>query len=207
MPGMRPRGLDRSARRDLAAQVRRNDLLVSGIDLPIPASHFMSSADADRAIAATVGALELMADLAGVSMGRGYVSVTLPADDEKGVVGSFLPPLREASERFGVPLADAAWPAGVGPVSLDCAGVLASGDDIAAAVVGIAERVAAVRLADLAGSGRVPVGEGNLDVVGLRAVAATLLPEVPVVAHLAGLDRPDRGMRSAKAAWFGHGDG
>jgi hypothetical protein len=61
--GLRARELDRSARRELAALIRRAELGFSGIDLWIPSAHFAEQSSADRAVAATVGALELCADL------------------------------------------------------------------------------------------------------------------------------------------------
>src|SRR5690606_13026801 len=47
--GLRPRDLDRSARRDLAALLRRLELAFAGLDLWIPPEHFASPEHADRA--------------------------------------------------------------------------------------------------------------------------------------------------------------
>lgn len=61
--GLRPRELDRSARRDLAATLRRLSLACSGLDLFIPSSHFSDPAQTDRAVSAVFDAIELAADL------------------------------------------------------------------------------------------------------------------------------------------------
>ncbi|MEM7756072.1 MAG: hypothetical protein AAF297_10600, partial [Planctomycetota bacterium] len=47
--GLRPRDLERSARRDLAATMRREELAFSGVDLWIPPHHFVDPDRADRA--------------------------------------------------------------------------------------------------------------------------------------------------------------
>ena len=41
MPGTRPRDLGSSARRDLQATLRRNELLAAGMDLWIPREHYI----------------------------------------------------------------------------------------------------------------------------------------------------------------------
>src|SRR5690606_35381914 len=72
-PGLRPRELDQSARRDLLATLRRRERSPAGVDLWIPPEHFADAAQVDRAVAAAIAAIELAADL-----GRVPLSLALP---------------------------------------------------------------------------------------------------------------------------------
>ena len=74
--GLRPRELDRSARRGLAAELRRLELHCTGIDLFLPREHYQRSEHVDRAIAAATGAIELADDL-----GADSVFLRLPPAD------------------------------------------------------------------------------------------------------------------------------
>ena len=56
-PGLRPRELDKSARRDLLATLRRREMSPAGVDLWIPPDHFLASATVDRAAEAVVEAI------------------------------------------------------------------------------------------------------------------------------------------------------
>lgn len=67
LPTLRPRELDRSARRDLASLMRRRELTCAGLDLWIPPEHFTNPTEQDRALAAVLAAIELAADLARLS--------------------------------------------------------------------------------------------------------------------------------------------
>lgn len=81
-PGCRARELDRSARRELAALLRRRELALVGVDLWIPASHFLAGNHADRAMSATLGAIELAGELqslVGGPMGP-VLSMVLPSE-------------------------------------------------------------------------------------------------------------------------------
>ncbi len=171
-PGLRPRDLDQAARRDLLAALRRMELLLAGLDLWIPAAHFASPAEVDRAVDAATAAIELAADL-----GRVPVSVSLPPRGE-GPAEAAVQTLAQHAERFGVEIADhaaaTALRAGVG-VGIDPAIVLAAGDDPAMAVAsvgGAGGRLVTARLVDFTtGAMRAPLGEpdGRLDVVSYRA--------------------------------------
>ena len=74
--GLRPRELDRRARRDLAAMLARRGVRAGGIDLFIPRWHFADAGEADRAVAATLACIELAGDL-----GRVPVSLSLPVHE------------------------------------------------------------------------------------------------------------------------------
>ncbi len=179
-PGVRARELDRSARRDLAATLRRAELALSGLDLWIPGHHFIDTKHADRAIGAVVGALELAAELAGLVEGSTpVVCVELPKDLGDGVRGA----LDGAALSQGAVLADHAWPVrdevkeGAGEaglrVGLNPAAVLLAGGDPVGAAGALGERLASARVMDLSARGASIPGEreGKLD---LDAYAAAL---------------------------------
>ncbi len=149
--GIRPRDLDRSARRDLAALLRRSELACSGLDLFIPPGHFKDPVHADRAVSAVLDAIELAADLArlassgvvspggsgGVRAGGGsgrVVSLILPAETP----ALSREALAERAETCGVRIADHAWPPAPaqGPigVGIDPALLLLCGEDPVAQV-------------------------------------------------------------------------
>src|SRR5262245_10456016 len=71
--GLRARELDRSARRDLAATLKRAEVGFSGVDLFVPPEHFGAMAHQDRAVSAVVGAVELAAEISGLIGGGGRV--------------------------------------------------------------------------------------------------------------------------------------
>ena len=103
-PGLRPRTLSRSARRDLAATLRRSELAFVGLDLWIPPEHFTDPAHAHRAIEALTQACELTTELS-----------TLVGGASKAVVSTMLPSeldpadrqaLDAAAQRLGAIIAD-----------------------------------------------------------------------------------------------------
>lgn len=169
-PDCRPRELDVSARRDLAASIRRRGMACCGLDLWIPPKHFVSGPHADRAVAATLGAIELAAELAqrAGTGSPGVVSVHL-AD------AAIRRDLMQHAQSHGVVLADNAWPiadrTGDGPpdVGIDPASVLMGGGEPDAAVLAAGRRLGSVRLSDCAAEGRVAVGDGRLDRLALLA--------------------------------------
>lgn len=176
-PGIRPRDLDRSARRDLASLLRRHELACSGLDLFIPPEHFTSPALADRAVSSVLSALELAGELAALSRGAVAsrssvsagarflsamnVSLTLPAT----IASDVWMILAARAESCGVRLADHQWPvpAHLSPndwigVGLDPASVLqaggaglttASGDEPGRIVSVLGQRLACARLSDV----------------------------------------------------------
>ncbi len=213
LPGFRPRELDRSARRDLAALLRRLGLAYAGLDLFIPPDHYLHPRHAERALAAASAACSLAADLA-----------RLLASNSPPVVCTLLPPnidphlldaLRHAAEHAGSLLADLAWPIaqptleragsdGVGlGIGIDPAAILTHGLDPAAQVAALPVPVAAARLADLSPFGRVIPGApgGRLDILAYAAALHARAFTGLVVADLRGLGDPRRAAAGAIAAW------
>lgn len=205
---MRARELDRSARRDVAALLRRLELDLTGLDLWLPGEHLLDPAHVDRAVAAVTGAIGLAAELAPLVGGGGrVVSLMLPpkigADVLAQIVGE--------ADRQGVRLADHAWPpravegvmaATVG-VGLDPAAVALAGESIGDAAARVSDRVVSARLCDLSSAGRVLPGsaDGRLDVLAYR-VALSLAPGVvPVVVDVRGLAEQDAAARRMVETW------
>lgn len=213
MPGVRARELDRSARRDLAALLRRVELTPSGIDLWIPPEHLLDPERVDRAVAATVGAMELSADLAALAGGggRGVVSVLLP----EGLPGEVLEGLVSKAEAIGARLADHRFPPGDraggaagderGPigVGVDPAAVLMSGGDPAALVSRAGAALASARLSDASTFGRVTPGarEGRLDELSYVVALGTAGYERAVVLDLRGVPEQEGAVREVVAGW------
>lgn len=218
---LRARELDRSARRDLAAVLRRNEVGVSGVDLWIPSEHFVRPEHVDRAVGAVVGAIELAADLRTLvdSMGTGRVvgagdgvvcvCVRLPEGVDEGAVTL----IEGSASAHGVWVADfgdgvsvhagAERALGVG---VDAgAAVLAGGKSPTKRVVEAGASLRGVRLGDAEeGVGRCAVGDGGLRVVELRAGLSVAGFGGVVVTDVRGLGEGERlweAARQASEAW------
>lgn len=172
-PGFRPRDLDRSARRELAALLRRSNLGLSGIDLFIPPEHFAMPGFQDRAVNATLAAIELLADLrtlvgASGSLNESHADLAalclmLPAQTDRAIIDQ----LAGASEKFSVRLADHHWAPPSTDASqplrviheliapgLDPAAILMAGGDPIAQAAKLARSLAGARLCDVSAVGR-----------------------------------------------------
>lgn len=216
--GLRPRDLDRSARRDLAAALRRAELGFSGLDLWIPPEHFLRGEHMDRAVAAVAAALSLASDLATLAVGVGgpaiaggaapgrVLSVILPKDIQPAALAD----LAREADAAGVRLADHAWPArpaaAAGPrpaIGLDPAAALMGGGDPVAGALAAGAALATARLSDATSAGRTAPGApgGRLDLmayaVSLQAAGYT----APVVADLRGVRDQPAAVLSVPAAW------
>jgi len=180
----RPRDLDRSARRDLAATLARHELLASGIDLFIPPAHFTDPALVTRAVDAVEGALGLASDL-------GRVPLTAPIPKEGAAEARAAASARAL--RLGVPLlepvaaggdAGDARPEPPFLATVDTAAVLAAGGDPVAVIARLGDALGGVRVVDLLRSGlRGPIlerGESRLDARALRvALELAQAPAAP----------------------------
>ncbi len=176
MPGVRPRELDRSARRDLASVLRRLGLDFAGIDLWIPPTHMVAPAHLDRAIEAVEAAIGMCSELAALGGGSGRVlNTALPESLAVGVGQR----LAACAERAGVVVADHAVKRGMESMrhspmlaaGIDPAAVLAAGLEPVAIVANQKEPVASARWTDLGSAGRVVAGSrgGRLDIAAYLA--------------------------------------
>ena len=193
--GIRPRELDRSARRDVASLLRRLRLGLGGIEAWIPPDHFADARHVDRALAAAVGACQLAGELAslGACDQRPAVSLHLSSATSPAVRRS----LAAAADAAGVIVADHQWPPSesmmpgspIG-VGFDPAAVLMAGEsDPCRALAGIGRSVVSVRLSDLSSLGRVPPGEGRLDVLAYEVAVTTSVPGACLVVDSRGIGR------------------
>jgi sugar phosphate isomerase/epimerase len=177
-PVTRPRELSRSARRDLAAHIRRHELTVSGVDLWIPNAHFSDESKLDRIVSAHLEAAQLAADLAELTAGDRLLCVSIPWQGAESVLSA----VADCASRIGVSVANHAYP---WPDALQAENPVLVGVDPPAVVLDRADPadavsrassaglLRAVRLADLAASGRVPPGEGSLNTLAFRVAIAT----------------------------------
>lgn len=201
-PGIRPRELDRSARRGLAAHLRRAELAVVGCDLIIPEGHFADPAHTDRAVFAAVAAIEFARELVGLCDAAAVVTMPAIADGEaRETVGA-------AAEREGVVVAELIG-AGAEPqaggwssIALDLPAVLAAGGDASGEIGRLGEELGQARIADLIDGIRRPLGApgGRLDAVAL-AGAIAVCERADAVIDLRGMSDQDAGARSALSAW------
>jgi sugar phosphate isomerase/epimerase len=203
-PESRPRDLDRSARRDLAALLRRVELRAAGVELWIPQEHFRSSDHLERALQAVQGACSLAADLASLTSGDAVVHLQLPATPFADAIEA----LADASQRLGVRIADYAWPvtsefdpAGLVGLGLDPAAVLTSGADPVQAVLENAQSLIAARLSDVSRSGPTVPGAGRLDLHGYIGAVSTTIPSSPIILDLRGVPDPLAGAESLADSW------
>jgi sugar phosphate isomerase/epimerase len=194
LAGIRPRELDRSARRDLAALLKRTGLSLSGVDLWIPPPHFASAAHADRAAEAVLNACTLVAELARLTDASSrVVAVELPDAALPGIEES----LAAGALREGVAIADHRWPreargsGGAIGAGIDPASLIAAGADPAMEVARLAQPPIQARLSDLSGAGRVVAGAGRLDLAAYEAALLTRGLATPLVVDVRGLAARD----------------
>lgn len=211
LSGIRPRELDATGRRDLAATVRRAGLALGGIDLFIPRDHYTDPAHIDRATQATLAAIALAGDL-----GRVPLSINLPVDT---LAGDVTAALLAGVEAHGVTLVVHAedqletlinWlntaDSGLVGLGLDPAALLGGRTDPVAAAQSHAARLAGARLSDnrrgRADGSRCTVGAGDLDLMSYR-ISVDLAPRRrgPVVLDLRGLSNPLDAAALAHQAW------
>ncbi len=216
LSGIRPRDLDHQARRDLLGLLTRRSMRLAGLDLFIPRRHYLETEHQDRAMHATLAAIELAADL-----GRVPVSVSLPLEKMPTELTECLV---EAADGRGVSVAVhgegqidtlLAWldelDMRVVGAALDAAAAMARGAGADALVHQLAKHLAVARLSDVSAADaqdsantgvRCPVGEGDLDVPAYR-IAVDLCPSRhgPVVLDLRGLANPLAAAVAAAKAW------
>ena len=228
IPGLRPRELDRSARRDLAAAIRRAGLGFSGLDLIIPPEHFSQPEHQDRAVTAISQACELAAELSGLLPGLCGASVSTVLDPATPL--AVRKELAESASRSGCMLCELNWPTladrselGVPPVGvlppppaggpaisgspyrcgLDPAALLMGGIDPVLAATRLGAALSHPRLSDVSTVGRIaPGGSGaRLDLMGYRIALSAAGYSGPVVLDLRGVHDPWRAAAGAATAW------
>jgi len=212
MSGLRPRELNRRARRDLLAMLSRHALMLAGVDLMIPRKDWLSAERVDRAVTATLDAIDFAADL-----GRVPLSLPLPV---KELTDDVKTALTASADGHDVPLAVhaedqpddlIAWldeqDQPVLRAGLDAAAALALQLDPAEGATRLSDRLLVARLDDYSaagvasGAGRVPVGEGDLDVTEFKAAVVTAGSVRTVVVELRDLRDPGSGLSKALDAW------
>lgn len=227
MAGIRPRELDRSGRRDLAALIRRLNMTCTGLDLFIPPTHFVQPQHVDRAVSSVLGAIELAGELAGLGhrveaaseihgamysgaarSGAAGLSSTVSVRLDPTTPADVRQTLIDKAASAGVGLADFAWPVktdllrpylGAG---LDPATILIAGQDPAALVMALGANLFGCRLTDVGrglGTSRVTPGSGRLDVLSLTVALAMTGFAGPLVLDLEGLPDPQRVLRQTPA--------
>lgn len=201
-PGLRPRELDQTGRRDLLAVMRRREITPSGMDFWIPTEHFLENEHVQRAVDATIAAIVLASDL-----GQLPVSMILPANEQAGEVRDAI---IAAAQQCGVPIADHTAPPselmlpeplGIG---IDPAAWLGQGEDPATAVTGHAGRLVSARICDLNSTGmRCPVGQpgGRLDVAAYAVALSVAAYQRPVVIDSRQWPQPWDGVQRTAEAW------
>ena len=192
---IRARNLDRTARRDLASHMRRNDLLFAGVDLFIPPTHISDPAHQDRAFAAIKESLTLASDLAALIAGSPpLVSILAPPS----LSAKDIEALAQIADSSPSRLALIAWPvsdqlrtalASVPKLGLafDPARVLAISADPAKELSRLKPAPASIRLNDFDGVGRVALGKGNLDFTQYIVAASVANFAVPLILDVGGL--------------------
>ncbi|MBL8764329.1 MAG: hypothetical protein JNM07_08680 [Phycisphaerae bacterium] len=217
--GGRPRELDRSARRDLAALLRRRELVLSGLDLMIPPEHFVSPAHADRAASALLAALELASELAALN-NQDPTTVHVATVFPRQGADALRRLCADRSDVLGSAVADFAWPVwvadsdaassdrgriGVG-VGIDVAAVMGAGESPAKAIARHGPAVLGVRVSELIPSAKPNAARhtgGRLDAVALVAALGVVGYRGCVVLSTGGAAEPEPAAREALGSWPG----
>jgi len=195
LPGLRPRELDRSARRDLAVRLRRLELAPSGIDLWIPEAHLLDPAACDRAVAALRDAIDLAADLDRVPL-----STSLPP----GLPAEIIEAIGHHAGARGVAVANHDVSASYHEIGLglDPARWLGRPDaDPVARLTAEAGPPVAIRWSDADDAGRCEPGLGRLDLRAFRATLGVVAPGRPVALDLRAARDPAEAVRRCRDRW------
>lgn len=212
VPGMRPRELDRRARKDLQAQIARSGLMIAGIDLMIPRDHWLDSQFQDHAVSAMTATLQMAADL-----GHLTVSTALPVQDLPEDIRHHL---LSAVDGYQIALAVHAedqldalntWQQQTSidglQTALDPAGLIAMHMNPTDTLLQHTDRLRLLRLDDFdqllvgAEGGRCPLGKGELDIQSLKIAAGTVNALRSIVIELRGLREPVTAMHQAVEQW------
>jgi sugar phosphate isomerase/epimerase len=178
LPGIRPRELDRSARRDLLAIVKRHNVSLTGCDLFIPPTHFTSPQHQQRAADAVRQAIGLAAELRSLGAAAAMVCIETaasPSTEPTLDAAALLIDLAAHARDHGVTLCDCTSDSSPLARGLDLAAVLARNEDPAAAI--LTQKPVCLRLADWNGRARVPFGDGRADATAIAAATSVATPD------------------------------
>lgn len=204
LPGIRPRELDRSGRRDLVAIAKRHNLSLTGCDLFIPPTHFTSPQHQQRAADAVRQAIAFAAELRALGAAAALVCIDTAAPTPKSSeptldATSLLTDLAAHARDHGVTLCDISGEATPLARGLDLAAIIARSEDPAAAIV--THKPACLRLTDWNGRARVPFGHGRADITALTAASSVAAPAAVAILDFRGVLLPDAAaLREAVAA-------
>ncbi len=225
-PDLRPRALTRSARRDLAASLRRRELAFTGLDLWIPPEHFADPTHTHRAIDALSQAATLTTELATLVAGRSQpvLSIVLPEEmnpTDRAAIGAIAqstgaqianhqPQSSASSESTSESSPEPSEPTPGIDIGIDPVMILLTGNSPGKAITHASSqtssqsstRLASVRLSDLNSMGRCPVGApgSKLD---LQSYAGALLVAGKewITLDLRALPDPIAATTQAHQAW------
>lgn len=206
VPELRPRNLSRSARRDLAALLRKAELELAGLDLWIPPEHFADPSSSQRAIEAAQQALELSSELVPLVGGRSraVVSVVLPADLSdvaRQALGAFAQHCGAQLADHAIMRDDAKPTEGIG-VGIDPVFYLTDGQSPGKAITRAGDRLASARLCDTNAMGRCVVGgPGSKLDMSSYAGAMIVSGQAFVTVDARSLPDPVVGVQQASQGW------
>ena len=169
-PELRPRHLDRSARRDLAGLLRRLELKLETIDLWINPDDFNNPARSDRALAAAIDAIAFAAELTPlVDPSTPVLAMTLPNTDARAellaaaaAVGVFIADFAPRSPETIADMPDSSpHMLGIDPAAHFLRGGTMS--SLESLIFSAKDRIANARLTDAANAARVLPSNGSLD--------------------------------------------
>jgi sugar phosphate isomerase/epimerase len=192
LPGIRPRELDRSARRDLLAIVKRHNVSLTGCDLFIPPTHFTSPQHQQRAADAVRQAIGLAAELRSLGAAAAMVCIETaasPSTEPTLDAAALLIDLAAHARDHGVTLCDCTSDSSPLARGLDLAAVLARNEDPAAAI--LTQKPVCLRLADWNGRARVPFGDGRADATAIAAATSVATPDALGILDFRGVRLTD----------------
>lgn len=202
-PGLRPRELSLSARRDLAATLRRLELTCAGIDLFLPPSHLTDPQHVSRALDAIEAALEFAAVL-----GRAGVTIPLGVEEPCEIRAAIAATASRLGVSVHLPVLHAKEASGlVAPfqASVDCASVLGAGVAPEELVGILGSRLGSVRVVDLWRSGLrgaiLEPRESRLDALALRIALETSGFRQLAVVDARQWTTPRRGLEQVLERW------
>lgn len=203
--GMRPRDLSRSARRDIAAQLRKGGVSCIGVELWIPQRHFAEGEHQQRAVDALTDAIRYAAEMSELTDGAAALHTSLPLatdEDSSEQLPTVIHPCTRAvlddAASHGVDVidhgvfgtSDQGMSAGCS-IGIDCSLEVMRASDPVDKLLHHSSRVRSLRLSDAVGGSRVRIGSGDLDMFKLIITWSTLREKPALVIDLRGIESPE----------------